>query len=131
MAMMGEVVQRMLTKRPSVARTSQTGSWCSDRSPTRAREPRTEITRPKDVTVLTWLVRSSVGAIIPTPAGETVKSCRFRLSKISLTPPGVPPDRLPGRPQDGQYHRKFQDFAGHPPRTTSSIYVWFTNDHSR
>ena len=44
--------QRMLMKRPTVARASVTGSWPGARSPTRAREPRTEITRPKDVTVL-------------------------------------------------------------------------------
>ena len=30
----------------------ETGTWPDARSPTRAREPRTEITRPKDVTVL-------------------------------------------------------------------------------
>jgi hypothetical protein len=35
-----------------VARTSETGIGPDARSPTRAREPRTEITRPKDVTVL-------------------------------------------------------------------------------
>jgi hypothetical protein len=34
-----------------VARTSETGAWLTASSPTRAREPRTEITRPKDVTV--------------------------------------------------------------------------------
>jgi hypothetical protein len=42
----------MLMKRPTVARTSETGVWPVATSPTRAREPRTEITRPKDVTVL-------------------------------------------------------------------------------
>ena len=42
----------MLMKRPTVARTSETGIWPVASSPTRAREPRTEITRPKDVTVL-------------------------------------------------------------------------------
>jgi hypothetical protein len=42
----------MLMKRPTVARTSETGAWLTASSPTRAREPRTEITRPKDVTVL-------------------------------------------------------------------------------
>jgi hypothetical protein len=42
----------MLMKRPTVARTSETGVWPVASSPTRAREPRTEITRPKDVTVL-------------------------------------------------------------------------------
>ena len=52
MAMMVEAPQRMLMKRPTVARTSETGVWPVASSPTRAREPRTEITRPKDVTVL-------------------------------------------------------------------------------
>src|SRR5262249_45972908 len=46
-----EPEQRMLTKRPTVARTSEIGIWLSARSPTRACDPRTEITRPKDVTV--------------------------------------------------------------------------------
>jgi len=50
MAMMVEEAQRMLMKRPTVARTSETGIWLSARSPTRAREPRTEMIRPKDVT---------------------------------------------------------------------------------
>ena len=52
MATMVEVAQRMLMKRPTVARTSEVAIWLTARSPTRAREPRTEITRPKDVTVL-------------------------------------------------------------------------------
>jgi hypothetical protein len=51
MATMVELAQRMLMKRPTVARTSETGAWLTASSPTRAREPRTEITRPKDVTV--------------------------------------------------------------------------------
>jgi hypothetical protein len=47
------VAQRILMKRPTVARASETGTtWPDASSPTRAREPRTEITRPKDVTVL-------------------------------------------------------------------------------
>src|SRR6266851_10330675 len=52
MATMVEFAQRMLTKRPTVARTSARPILLTARSPTRAREPRTEITRPKDVTVL-------------------------------------------------------------------------------
>src|SRR4051812_36024425 len=44
--------QRMLMKRPTVARTSETLICLIDRIPTRAWEPRTEITRPKDVTVM-------------------------------------------------------------------------------
>src|SRR5215471_6917961 len=43
---------RRLTKRPTVARISETDSWLLASSPIRAREPRTEITRPRDVTVI-------------------------------------------------------------------------------
>jgi hypothetical protein len=49
---MVEFAQRMLMKRPTVARISEVVIWLTAISPTRAREPRTEITRPKDVTVL-------------------------------------------------------------------------------
>src|ERR1700739_1273639 len=52
MATMVEFVQRMLTNRPTVALTAERPIWLDARSPTRARDPRTEITRPKDVTVL-------------------------------------------------------------------------------
>jgi len=52
MATMVEFAQRMLTNRPTVARTAERPIWLDARSPTRARDPRTEITRPKDVTVL-------------------------------------------------------------------------------
>src|ERR1700744_5675575 len=48
--MMIEAEQRMLTKRPTVPRTSEIGIWLCANSPTRASEPRTEITRPKEVT---------------------------------------------------------------------------------
>ncbi|WP_244431241.1 hypothetical protein [Bradyrhizobium yuanmingense] len=50
-ATMTELAQRMLTNRPTVARTSEIGIRLSARSPTRASDPRTEITRPKDVTM--------------------------------------------------------------------------------
>src|SRR5262249_43379519 len=50
MATMVEVAQRMLTNLPTVPRTSERGIWPSASSPTRARAPRTEITRPNDVT---------------------------------------------------------------------------------
>jgi len=49
---MVEFAQRMLTNRPTVALTSGMASWLAASSPTRARDPRTEITRPKDVTVV-------------------------------------------------------------------------------
>src|SRR5438270_1859753 len=52
MATMVEFAQRILTKRPTVARTSESPIWLPASSPTRARDPRTEITRPKDVTSL-------------------------------------------------------------------------------
>jgi hypothetical protein len=52
MAMMVEFAQRMLTKRPTVALTAEIARLLAARSPTRARDPRTEITRPKDVTVI-------------------------------------------------------------------------------
>jgi hypothetical protein len=46
-------VQRMLMKRPTVARTSERPpTWLVAIRPTRASDPRTEITRPKDVTAV-------------------------------------------------------------------------------
>jgi len=52
MATITELAQRMLMKRPTVARISEVGIRLVASNPTRASEPRTEITRPKDVTVL-------------------------------------------------------------------------------
>src|SRR3981189_650646 len=52
MATMVELAQRMMMKRPTVARTSERPIWLTAKSPTRARDPRTEITSPKDVTVI-------------------------------------------------------------------------------
>ncbi|WGR96300.1 hypothetical protein MTX26_21000 [Bradyrhizobium sp. ISRA443] len=57
MATMTELAQRMLTNRPTVARISESGIWPASISPTRACEPRTEITRPKHVTVEAWSFR--------------------------------------------------------------------------
>ncbi|WP_246801570.1 hypothetical protein [Bradyrhizobium genosp. L] len=54
MATMIDEAQRILTNRPTVARISESGIWPPGNSPTRACEPRTEITRPKDVTVMAW-----------------------------------------------------------------------------
>lgn len=45
-AMMVELAVRMLTKRPTVARTAEGTSRLEGNSPTRAPEPRTEITLP-------------------------------------------------------------------------------------
>src|ERR1700760_526068 len=88
MATIVEFAQRMLTKRPTVARTSETAIWLVARSPTRARDPRTEITRPKDVTriksLIQWmraeariverLCRTRAGETVKLSAGESVKS---------------------------------------------------------
>jgi hypothetical protein len=50
---MVEFVQRILMKRPTVARTSERPpAWLVAIRPTRASDPRTEITRPKDVTAV-------------------------------------------------------------------------------
>jgi hypothetical protein len=49
---MVELAQRILTKRPTVALISATAIWRTANRPTRAREPRTEITRPKEVTIV-------------------------------------------------------------------------------
>ncbi|WP_229175235.1 hypothetical protein [Bradyrhizobium ivorense] len=80
-ATMIELAQRMLTNRPTVARTSESGIWPAARSPTRACEPRTEITRPKDVTVFAWLVLidEMSGPICQGGAGKTVKSPGVRI----------------------------------------------------
>ncbi|WP_249151387.1 hypothetical protein [Bradyrhizobium liaoningense] len=51
MATMIELAERMLTNRPTVARTSEIDIWPAAKSPTRASDPRTEITRPKDDTM--------------------------------------------------------------------------------
>jgi hypothetical protein len=52
MATMVEFAQRILTKRPTVARISETPIAFVATRPTRASDPRTKITRPKDVTVV-------------------------------------------------------------------------------
>ena len=51
-ATMVELEQRMLTKRPTVARTSEGAIWLDAKRPTRASDPRTEITRPKDAAAI-------------------------------------------------------------------------------
>ena len=51
-ATMVELAQRILMKRPTVALTSETAIRLAASRPTRASDPRTEITRPKDVTVV-------------------------------------------------------------------------------
>lgn len=77
-AMMDEFAQRMLTNPPTVARTSEGPIWLAARSPTRARDPRTEITRPKDVTVLNLACHGWGQAVIMQAViGETVKPREF------------------------------------------------------
>jgi hypothetical protein len=51
MATRTELAQRMLIKRPTVARISDMPVLPVGSRPTRASEPRTKITRPKDVTI--------------------------------------------------------------------------------
>src|ERR1700710_1578108 len=98
MATIVEFAQRMLTKRPTVALTSETAIWLFASSPTRAREPRTEITRPKDVTVrgLSSNAHSAHRTMVSV-AGETVKAAWSRLGKIR--------DILVGIGPDGSIHR--------------------------
>src|SRR3954471_19812012 len=74
-----EFEQRMLTNRPTVARTSVWLNWLAARRPTRAREPRTEITRPKDAVAAEIdmsKIRVAAPFVCPTMQGvigETVK----------------------------------------------------------
>ena len=67
MATMVELAQRIETNRPTVARTSESGRLLVASKPTRASEPRTEITRPKDVTALNPYAQH-VASIIPVGA---------------------------------------------------------------
>src|SRR6266702_1892570 len=88
MAMMVEVApQRMLTNRPTVALTSDRAIWPVARSPSRAMEPRTEITRPKDVTMLNLacyelvcatLCRRCLEKRLNRRSAELIKSATFR-----------------------------------------------------
>jgi hypothetical protein len=73
----------MLTNRPTVARTSVWLIWLAASKPTRAREPRTEITRPKDA-VATAIDMSEIRVAAPLfcptmdgVIGETVKPRDF------------------------------------------------------
>ena len=56
MAMMVEVAQRMLTKRPTVPRISDGVIGFIAKSPSRANEPRTEMMRPKDAVAVRPLI---------------------------------------------------------------------------
>ena len=83
MATMVEVPLRMLTKRPTGARTSESGIWLVASIPTRANEPRTEITRPRDVTAIEpgvfQIDRATTMACV---AGEIVKPSDAAVCKI-------------------------------------------------
>ena len=89
---MTELAQRILTKRPTVARTSETDIWPCARSPTRASDPRTEITRPKDVTIdepektecFSDYARPSLDKRLNGGSGRFVKSAAIRLRDLSL-----------------------------------------------
>src|SRR4051812_48300668 len=78
-ATMVEFEQRMLTNRPTVARTSVWLIWLAASRPTRAREPLTEITRTKDavaVAIDISEIRVAAPLFCPTMQGvigETVK----------------------------------------------------------
>src|SRR5215469_5219247 len=72
MATMVQVALRRLTKRPTVARTSASGIWLVASRPTRASDPRTEITRPRGVTEIPCC-RSGRDVTMTAVLGETVK----------------------------------------------------------
>ena len=82
MATMVEVAQRMLTKRPTVARVSEIGIWFAANTPTRAREPRTEITRPKAVTMIDLGIVKEVFSLWQSVAGQRVKPGDPRIGQI-------------------------------------------------
>jgi hypothetical protein len=83
-ATMTELTQRMLTNRPTVALISETGILPVASSPTLAREPRTEITRPNDVTVVParYVVNSCLCMTMQASIGETVKFGNARVPQI-------------------------------------------------
>jgi hypothetical protein len=73
-----EFEQRMLTNRPTVARTSVWLIWLAARRPTRAREPRTEITRPKDAVAVAMdmsEIRVAAPFILPDYAWRYWRNC--------------------------------------------------------
>ena len=49
---LSDALGKLTTNLPAVARTCEPAIWHTARRPTRAVAPRTEITRPKDVTVI-------------------------------------------------------------------------------
>src|SRR5882757_2631505 len=85
----------MQTNLPTVARISETVVWLVASNPTRARDPRTEITRPKDVTVLEPGIRDGVGASLWRPSLDkglsrrkawSVQLPRFQAYLIPVSP---------------------------------------------
>src|SRR5262249_48942279 len=83
MATIVDEAPRMLTKRPTVARTSDMGIWLAAEIPTLASEPRTEITRPRDVTGLNLeLSKWDQGPTMPAVLAQTVKPAKRRVGQI-------------------------------------------------
>src|SRR5262249_41266025 len=81
---MVELELRMLTKRPTVARTSERGIRLVASRPTLAREPRTEITRPRELTAIKpWLFKlGKRGLTMPALTGQTVKPAELLVGQI-------------------------------------------------
>jgi hypothetical protein len=76
-ATMVELAQRIEMKRPTVARISGPLSRFPASKPTRAREPRTEITRPKDVTEIKPVHLVPIGRELWGLELEKLLSCGF------------------------------------------------------
>src|ERR1700751_1485354 len=72
----------MLTNRPTVARTSDMVIWLAAEIPTLASEPRTEITRPRDVTGSNLKSSMDQGSTMPTVLAQTVKLAKRRVGQI-------------------------------------------------
>src|SRR6185312_15390292 len=109
MATMVELVQRTLMNRPTVALISETAIRLVGSSPTRASDPRTEITRPKEIgaveTDMVSISCASVGQTMRAVVGETVKPVLSNLRQVGRgesRPPRNVPERptfsAPGRP---------------------------------
>jgi hypothetical protein len=82
MATMVDAALRRLTKRPTVARISEIGIWLFAKSPTRARDPRTEITRPRDVTLVPGGSQVGQTLTMSKVLGKTVKLVKRVLRQI-------------------------------------------------
>lgn len=85
---MVELAQRILTKRPTVARVSEIAIWLDANTPTRAREPRTEITRPKAATMIDLGVVKGF-LTMASAAGQRVKQGGSRIGQIRGIASGI------------------------------------------